>query len=67
MKQILVSHHDQVFAQDAARRFLEADDDTRDDIEAFFYSNGPEMLQQSAAKFHGIPTSEELRGWFGLS
>lgn len=43
-----------------AEKYIKSDEDSKLDIEAFFHSNGPSMVQQSKM---GIPTSEELNQW----
>lgn len=41
------------FIADMTRRYLEADEDSRADIRAFFDSNGPAKVQDAHDRHHG--------------
>jgi len=47
-----------------AQRWLDGDEVTRLDIEAFFESDGPRKVHEIKAKHKdGTPTSSDLEGW----
>lgn len=49
------------FAEEMAQRYLDAGEDTRSDILAFFESGGPRMVHEAkCALADGTPTSAEL-------
>jgi hypothetical protein len=55
---------DPIFAREMAVTFLDASDETKADIEAFFASDGPRRFREHKLKHEdGTPTSDELEGW----
>lgn len=60
------AERDPIWTADMLRRYLEADEEGRAGIEAFFESDGPRIVREVVQEHRdGTPTSADLEKWWG--